>query len=110
MWTDWQNWPVEHAFQAGFLLGGQHAGGGHGSAAQPGAVPFSARLAQPSLFQARAPDPSAQGAVLWPEDDGPHKLLLFSVLPHIQAQLISLLLVVTSRLRAVPRSQPELLP
>lgn len=71
---------------------------------------FSSPCPALSLPQAPAPDPSAQGAVLWPEHGGPHKLLLFSVLPHTRAQLISVLLVVTSRPRAVPRGQPELLP
>lgn len=64
MWTDWQNWPVENACQAGFLLGGQHAGGGHGLAAQPGALLFQLALPSPLSLPGACSRPSAQGAVL----------------------------------------------
>ncbi|XP_028346484.1 desumoylating isopeptidase 1 isoform X2 [Physeter macrocephalus] len=64
----------------------------------------SIQIQPPGGSTAPAPDLSAQGTQPWPEHDGHRKLLLFSLLPHIQAQLIALLPVVTSRPRAVPQS------
>lgn len=60
------------------------------------------QLALPSPLSSRRllQTPLPKGACSWPEHDGPLAHSLFSVLPHLRAQLISLLLVVTSRLRA----------